>query len=416
MKKNLLAIFAIAVVILGGLFLLETGYFKKDPKSAAQPQSGSEHQVQTPASSQSQDKQETEQETPVIEIPAEKQQLIGVKTVEVSVRPLKKVIRTVGLIEYDERRLATVNTKFEGWVERLYVNYNGKYVKKGEPLADMYSPELVATQQEYINVLKWAKKGDALQSPSPGTGGRGERGNASLADMLSDDIKAMIEAARQRLRLWDINDVQIDRIGETGKPVRTLTLYSPVNGYVVQKIALQGMKVMPGEKLFDIADLSVLWVVADIYENELAMVKQGERAKITLSYFPDKEFSSRIDYIYPAVSGTTRTAKVRFEIPNYGGRLKPQMYTNIEVRIDLGRKLSIPDDAVIDTGTRQIVYVDKGEGNFEPREVMLGMRAEGMREVMTGLKAGEKVAASATFLIDSEAQLKNVTPLQGHKH
>ncbi len=407
-----MAIIAVVVVILGGLFLLKAGLMK-NPKSATQPQPDA-HQVQTPAP-QGENKQEAEQETPVIEIPAEKQQLIGVKTVEVSVRSLKKVIRTVGLIEYDERRLATVNTKIEGWVERLYVDYNGKYVKKGDPLADMYSPELVATQQDYINLLKWAKKENAPQ-PLQDREGRGEKGTPSLSDMLSDDTKVMIEAAKQRLRLWDINDAQINRIGESGKPVRTLTLYSPVNGYVVQKAALQGMKVMPGEKLFDIADLSELWVVADIYENELAMVKQGEKARITLSYFPDKEFSSRIDYIYPSISGTTRTAKVRFEIPNYGGRLKPQMYTNIEVKIDLGSKLSVPDDAVIDTGTRQIVYVDKGEGNFEPREVMLGMRSEGMREVIRGLKADEKVAASATFLIDSEAQLKNVTPLEGHKH
>ncbi len=412
MKKNLLAIIAVAVVIVGGLLLFKTGFFNKNAKSVTQTHQVSEQHVQAPAPEQGESKQETEQEAPVIEIPAEKQQLIGVKTAEVSVRPLRKVIRTVGLVEYDERRLATVNTKFEGWVEKLYVDYNGKYVKKDEPLADMYSPELIATQQEYINLLKWAKKEDTSQAHSSGKTGV----SASLGEMLSNDVKLMVEAARQRLRLWDISDAQIDRIAETGKPIRTLTLFSPVNGYVVQKTALRGMKVMPGEKLFDIADLSSLWVVADIYENELSMVKQGERAKITLSYFPDKEFSSRIDYIYPSVSGTTRTVKARFEIPNYGGRLKPQMYTNIEVKIDLGKKLSIPDEAVIDTGTRQIVYVDRGEGNFEPREVMLGMRAEGMREVLRGLKAGEKVAASATFLIDSEAQLKNVTPLEQHKH
>ncbi len=413
MKKNLWAIIVVAVLIVVGLLLFKTGFINKSAKSSTQPHSGSEHQVQAPSPEQSESKQEAEQEAPVVEIPAEKQQLIGVKTVEVSVRPLRKVIRTVGLVEYDERRLATVNTKFEGWVEKLYVDYNGKYVKKDEPLADMYSPELLATQQEYINLLKWAKKEDSAQSHSAGRTGVN---NTSLGEMLSNDVKVMVEAARQRLRLWDISDAQIDRIGETGKPIRTLTLYSPVNGYVVQKTALKGMKVMPGEKLFDIADLSVLWVVADIYENELSMVKQGEMAKITLNYFPDKEFSSHIDYIYPSVSGTTRTVKARFEIPNYGGRLKPQMYTNIEVKIDLGKKLSIPDDAVIDTGTRQVVYVDRGEGNFEPREVTLGMRAEGMREVLKGLKAGEKVAASATFLIDSEAQLKNVTPLEQHKH
>lgn len=329
--------------------------------------------------------------------------MIGVKTVEVAVKPLQKIIRTVGLIEYDEKKLATVNTKFEGWIERLYVDYTGKYVKKGGPLAEIYSPELLATQKEFISALKWRTKSESL----PGSEVRG---------LLNRDAETIIDAARQRLRLWDITDAQIKKIEETGVPVKTLTVYSPVSGYVVQKMALQGMKVMPGEKLFDVADLSTLWLMADIYEYELSLVKPGDRAKVTLSYFPDKEFSSRIDFIYPTIANSTRTAKVRFEIPNYSGKLKPQMYSNISVRIDLGKKLAIPDDAVIDTGTRQVVYVDKGDGNFEPREVMLGIRAEGLREVLKGLKAGEKVASAATFLIDSEAQLKNVVPLSIDKH
>lgn len=419
MKKNHLILTAIVVLIAGALFYaIKTGYGPDSRKVTQVLPTTQEHQTGTsaPAQPQAQAPQpEQEEETPTVEIPTEKQQLIGVKTAEVSVRPLRKVIRTVGLIEYDERRIATVNTKFEGWVEKLYVDYNGKYVKKGEPMADIYSPELVATQQEFINVLKWAKKSSIPPSPSLGKEGNAV-GDASFSEMLARDAGVMIEAAKQRLRLWDISEAQIKKIGESGNPIRTLTLYSPVNGYVVQKTALRGMKVMPGEKLFDIADLSTLWVIADIYESELAMVKPGEMAKITLSYFPEKEFSSRIDYVYPSISGTTRSAKVRFEVPNYGGKLKPQMYTNIEVKIELGRRLSIPDDAVIDTGTRQIVYVDKGDGNFEPREVALGVRAEGMREVMMGLKAGEKVASSATFLIDSEAQLRNVTPLSGQKH
>jgi Cu(I)/Ag(I) efflux system membrane fusion protein len=421
MKKNYLIVITVLVLLSGVLFYMsKTGFNgkgrKESPKAALQPSSSTQgNQAQTPVAPQprpqAQQPEQAEQETPTVEIPSEKQQMIGVRTAEVAVRPLKKVIRTVGIIEYDERRLATVNTKFEGWIEKLYVDYSGKYVKKGEPLADIYSPELVATQQEFINLLRWAKKGTTPSSPL-GKGVKGGVPDASVADMLARDAGTLVEAAKQRLRLWDISEAQIKKIEETERPIRTLTLYSPVNGYVVQKTALQGMKAMPGEKLFDIADLSSLWVVADIYESELSMVKPGERAKITLSYFPGKEFTSRIDYIYPSVSGTTRTVKVRFEVPNEGGRLKPQMYTNIEVKIELGKKLSIPDDAVIDTGTRQIVYVDKGEGNFEPREVMLGIRAEGMREVVMGLKAGEKVASSATFLIDSEAQLKNVTPLK----
>lgn len=365
------------------------GHPTEAEKTTAQPERG-------------QTQPQAQEEAPTIEIPPEKQQLIGVKTVAVVIRPLQKVIRTVGRVEYDERKIATVNTKVEGWIERLHVDYTGRYVKKGEPLAEIYSPELIATQQEFINVLRWARQSGEVKSEI-------------INKMLSKDAESIVEAAKQRLKLWDISDEQIKKIEESGKPIRTLTIYSPVSGYIIQKMALNGMRVMPGEKLFDVADLSSVWIISDIYEYELSIMKVGEPAKISLSYFPGKEFSSRIDYIYPSLSGETRTAKVRFSIPNPGGQLKPQMFTNVEVKIDMGKKLAIPDDAVIDTGTRQVVYVDKGEGLFEPREVMLGMRAEGFREVLQGLKAGEKVASAATFLIDSEAQLKGVKPLE-HNH
>jgi Cu(I)/Ag(I) efflux system membrane fusion protein len=179
---------------------------------------------------------------------------------------------------------------------------------------------------------------------------------------------------------------------------------------VIQKMIVQGMKVMPGEKLFDIVDLSTVWVVADIYENELPAIKIGDQAAISLSYLPGKTFSSKIDYIYPTLSGETRTAKIRFTLPNAGGQLKPQMFTDVTLKINLGKRLTVPEDAVIDTGLRQIVYVDKGEGNFEPREISVGLRTDKMIEVIRGLRAGEKVASSANFLIDSEAKLKGITP------
>jgi len=353
-------------------------------------------------------KAEEGEELPTVEIPTDKQQLIGVKTVKVSIKPLQKIIRTVGRIEYDERKIFTINTKFEGWIDKLYVDYTGRYIKKGEPVAEIYSPELFATQQEFLNLLKWNKSNPETSS--------GQNPKSKIEIMLSKDADAIIEAAKQRLRLWDISDEQIERIRETGTPFRTLVIYSPAEGYVVEKMAVKGMRVMPGDALFNIADLSTLWIIADAYEYELPLVKPGQKAKITLSYFPEKEFSAVIDYVYPSISGVTRTAKIRFEIPNYKGQLKPQMFTNIEIKVDLGRRLAIPDDAVIDTGTRQIVYVDKGEGYFEPREVMLGLRADGFREVLKGLKRGEKVASSATFLIDSEAQLKGIKPLGGYKH
>lgn len=410
-KRNLIIIIGFVLTAVIVLFFLKSEFLKSPAKSepqkpvqtAAPAHQGHtvENKNEQQAKVETQQKEQTE-EIPTVEIPLDKQQLIGVKTVAASVKPLQKIIRTVGRIEYDERNLATVNTKIEGWIEKLYVNYTGKYVKKGEPLAEIYSPELVATQQEFLNVLKWAQPG-------------ADKDNA-IGKMLSKDAEAIIEAAKQRLRLLDINDTQIKKIEETGKPIRTLTIFSPVSGYVVQKTALQGMRVMPGEKLFDVADLSTVWIVSDIFEYEVHLLKTGQTAKISLSYFPGREFSSTIDYIYPALAGDTRTAKIRFTIANPGAQLKPQMFTNVEVKINLGNKLAIPESAVIDTGTRQIVYVDKGEGYFEPREVMLGLKAEGMVEVLKGIKAGEKVASSGNFLIDSEAQLKGVRPLEGHKH
>ena len=334
-------------------------------------------------------KEPVQEEVPTVEIPKDKQQLIGLNTTSVAVRPLQKIIRTVGRIEYDERKMATVNTKYEGWIEKLRVNATGSYVKKGEPLAEIYSPELLATQREYLNALKWKNS---------------TKKESELGALLVKDAETILEGARQRLKLWDITEEQIKKVEETGQPIKTLTLYSPVSGYVTQKLALQGMKIMPGEKLFDIVDLSSVWVLADIYEYELPVIKLGAQAAISLSYFPGKEFLSKIDYIYPTLAGETRTAKIRFTLPNPGGQLKPQMFTDVTLKINLGKKLVVPEDAVIDTGMRQIVYVDKGDGNFEPREVSVGLKTDQMVEVTKGLRVGEKVASSANFLIDSEAK------------
>jgi len=363
------------------------------------------HQHETPSKETVSPREAGDEEETAVEIEPEKQQLIGVKTVAAAVKPMQKIIRTVGRIEYDERRLATVNPKFEGWIEKLYVDYTGKYVKHGEPLAEIYSPELVATQQEFLNVLKWS--GQSTEHRTQNTDKKNE-----IETMLSKDAERIVDAVRQRLKLWDITDEQIKTIEVSGKPIRTLTIYSPANGYVVEKNAVQGMRVMPGEKLFDLADLSTVWIISDIYEYELGLIKIGQNANIIFSYFPGKVFSSTIDYIYPALSGDTRTAKVRFSITNPSAQLKPQMFANVEIRIDMGKRLAVPDDAVIDTGMRQIIYVEKNEGYFEPREVHIGLKADGMTEVLHGLEAGEKVAYSGTFLIDSEAQLKGVKPLK----
>jgi Cu(I)/Ag(I) efflux system membrane fusion protein len=349
-----------------------------------------------------------------VEIPTEKQQLIGVKVATAQVTPLTKTIRTVGLVEYDQRRLQTINTKIEGWIEKLYVNFTGTYVKKGDRVADIYSPELWATQQEFINVVKWAKGAGAKNSAPAGRTADGQDA-PDIGAMIGADAQSLVEAGRQRLKLFDISDSQIRRIEESEKPIRDLTIYSPYSGYVLQKNVNQGSRVMPGADLLDMADLSTVWITADIYEFEMPLIKVGDAAVVQLSYFPGRQFNTRIDYIYPTLQGETRTLKARFTLPNEGGRLKPQMFTNVELKINLGRKLAVPADAVIDTGVRQIAYVDKGDGNFEPREVVTGVRAGDLVEVTAGLKAGDKVASAANFLIDSEAKLKGVEPLPREK-
>jgi membrane fusion protein, copper/silver efflux system len=413
--RTAIAVFAIVCLSQSGLSPMmapaTAGAEDKPGSTAGMPGMAAQKPVsKTSSPSKAAPAEEPQTAVPTVEIPADKQKLMGVKTATVSVQPLEKTIRTVGLVEYDQRRVNAITTKIEGWIEKLDVNFTGMYVKKGDPVADIYSPELWATQQEFINMVRWAKRshgrsqGKAQPSQSPEAG-------LDIVAMIDQDAQSLVDAARQRLRLWDISDTQITAIEESEKPVRTLTVYSPYSGYVLQKNVNQGQRIMPGEKLVDIADLSTVWIWADIYEYELPLIKLGDRATIQLSYLPGKQFSTRIDYINPVLQGETRTAKARFTVPNEGGLIKPQMFTNVELTINLGRTLVVPTEAIIDTGVRKVAYVDKGSGNFEPREVITGTKTDKMVEIRAGLKAGEKVAASANFLIDSEAKLKGVEPL-----
>lgn len=413
-KKNSMIIMVVLFLFIAGILFVGLsgkggGVFRKKAQESAEQAAPSGHQghggapVQpqtAPSSPEGTENGAASQEEPqTIEIPEAGQRFIGVKTTVAAMKELTRTIRTVGRVEYDERRIATVNTKIEGWIENLRVNYTGRYVKKGEPLAEIYSPELVASQQEYLNIAKWSRQGAASA---------GAEETSALNRMLTQDAEAMRQAARQRLRFWDITEAQIRKIEETGSPLRTLAVFSPVSGYVVQKLAVQGMKVQPGERLFDLVDTATVWVVSDIYEHELALVKTGQKAEITLDSLPGKVFVASIDYVSPLLAGETRTAKIRFSLDNQAGELKPQMFAKVALKVDLGRRLVVPEDALINTGARQLVYVDKGDGYFEPREVGVGVKADGMAEIISGLQAGEKVASAATFLIDSEARLKGV--------
>lgn len=324
-----------------------------------------------------------------VNVSPEKQQLLGVRTATAEIRPMIQKIRTVGIVTYDETRVAQVFSKVEGWIEDLLVNYTGTLVRKGQPLFTLYSPDLVATQEEYLLALK------AKQT----------LGSSSIKE-ISAGSDALLESAHRRLSLWDISEEQIRDLEKTGKPKRTLTFHSPISGFVLKKDALQGMRVMPDKELYTIADFSTVWVNADIYEYELAHIRIGQKARIKLAYYPARDFVGRVSWIAPVLDEKTRTAKVRLEFPNRDFVLKPEMYANVEIEINAGRKLAVPDEAVLDSGLRKLVFLDKGNGRFEPAEVKIGNKFDGYYEVLAGLSPGERILSSAGFLLDSESRLK----------
>jgi Cu(I)/Ag(I) efflux system membrane fusion protein len=334
-----------------------------------------------------------------VQISPERQQLIGVRFGTVEKRTLQKVIRTVGRIDYDEKRIGTVSPKISGWIEELFVDFTGQFVRKGDPLLTIYSPELVSTQEEYLLALR--AKQDWAKSP--------------FAE-VAEGGTLLAESARRRLKLWDISDAQIKALEESREPKKTLTLYSPFTGHVLEKMVNRGRFVDAGMALYKIADLSVVWLIADIYESELPAIRVGQPASIQMSYYPGEIFTGKAIYVYPYMDAQTRTAKVRYEFANPHGKLKPEMFANVEITVRLGDKLALPEGAVIDTGVRKVVIVDRGSGYFEPREVRLGAKAGDLFEILDGLKAGERVVTSANFLIDSESKLKEAVGGMGHQH
>jgi Cu(I)/Ag(I) efflux system membrane fusion protein len=315
-----------------------------------------------------------------VKISSERQQLIGIKTAAVKAQPIHKLIKAVGRVDYAEPNISIVNLKFDGWVEKLFVNSTGRAVRKGEALFDIYSPELVSAQQEYLIALK--------------------------AGATLGDASTLLKSAREKLRLWDVTDSQVDELGQTGHFKKTVAVYAPGSGIVIEKNVLQGQKIMAGENLFKIADLSRVWILGEIYEYELPFIKTGQEAKISLSYDPGEAFTGKIIYIYPYLKPETRTNQVRIEVANPELKLKPEMFANLEIHVDYGTRLTVPVDAVLDAGESKIVFVAEGDGYFEPREVRLGVRGEDTFEVLDGVSEGENIVTSANFLVDSESSLK----------
>jgi RND family efflux transporter MFP subunit len=324
-----------------------------------------------------------------ITIDPQRQQLTGVRLADVTRGPIEAAVRTTGVVRYDERRLFDVNVKLDGWIRDLYADFTGQRLELGQPLFTLYSPDLLATQNEFLLALTTR---DRVQA-SP------------IAD-TRDYANRLVDAARERLRLWDLSSEDIARLESSRKPLEAVTFRSPARGYVIEKAAVKGMRVTPGQTLYRVADLSLVWVEADIYEQDVALARVGQRATVTLDAYPGEPLTGRAIYVYPFVEPNSRTVKVRFQFPNASGRLKPGMYADIDIQGSGGMGLTVPSDAVLDSGAEQVVFVAEGDGRFTPRQVTVGRRLGDRVEILQGLAEGQQVAAGATFFLDSESQMR----------
>lgn len=324
-----------------------------------------------------------------------RRQAIGVRTGVVERRPFETTIRAVGAVAYDERRVRQVNLRVAGWVTNLAVNYTGQFVRAGEPLLTIYSPELAATQAEY----RLARRTQARVGQSP-------------LEPIRSGADAQVQAAAERLRRFNVSDEQIEALENSESRPET-TLVAPISGVVTKKMALQGAYATPEMPLYEIADLSTVWVNAQVYERELPLVALGQEAEVTLATYPNEILRGRVAFIDPVLAPETRTTRVRMELPNPDLRLKPGMYGDVIIRVRAAPVLAVPREAVLDSGTRTLAFLDRGEGRFEPREIKTGRTFDGYTEVIEGLQTGDKVVTSGTFLIDSESKLMAATNMMG---
>jgi Cu(I)/Ag(I) efflux system membrane fusion protein/cobalt-zinc-cadmium efflux system membrane fusion protein len=332
---------------------------------------------------------QTEAALAPIQLTPQRMQSIGVKLGTAQVKTVSDEIRVTGNVDMDERRLASVQVRFAGWIRKVYADATYDYVRKGQPLFTIYSPDLVATQQEYLLARKNQQQ---LQQSSIS-------GVAGGADSL-------VSAAQARLRQWEVPESEIEKLESTGKVITDLTINSPVSGYVKERNALPNMYVQPETKLYTVADLSTVWVYAHVFQTDLGRIKHGDAAVVTVDSYPEKAFKGRVDSILPEIDMNTRTARVRLIFANPGLMLKPGMFVNIVLKNRMGKVLTVPASAVFHSGARNLVFLNKGQGNLEPREVELGQRVGDDYVVLKGIKPGESLVVSANFLIDSEAQLQ----------
>ncbi len=323
-------------------------------------------------------------------IPPQRQQMLGVRSVLAERARISREIRTVGKISYDETGITHIHTKFNGWVEDVFVNFVGETVRKGQPLFDIYSPELVSTQEEYLLALRSQQ----------------QLGKSSF-DWIAEGSGSLAESARARLQLWGISDQEIEEIVKTGKARRALTIYSPVSGIVTQRAAYHhGMYVTPEAEIYTIVDLSTVWLLADVYEKDLPFIRIGQKVQIDFPYGENPSLNAKIDFFYPYLDPNTRTGQVRIPFKNPNQHFKPDQFVNVVLRTQEEEHLVIPSDAVLNTGEKEYVFVDLGNGYFEPREVRMGIESNDRTAIENGLKEGERVVTAANFLMDSETRLR----------
>jgi RND family efflux transporter MFP subunit len=395
MRRALLIVLPVAGVLLvagAGVYVVRTRMWASIPPASAVPNAMTTMPAASPAATGA--PQTTSRGD--VTIDPRRQQLIGVKTVPVARQTVDQNVRATGAVRYDETKQADVNVKIEGWIRDLYVDSTGQPIQRGQPLFTLYSPDLLNTQNEYLLALKTR---DQLQQ-------------STIAD-ARERADALVAAARQRLVAWDLPVEDLQKLDETRRPIDAVGFRAPVSGFVVEKMAVKGLHVMPGQSLYKVSDISVVWVEADVYESELAAIKVEDAATVTVDAYPGEPFSGRVIYIYPYLDDKTRTNKVRLQLTNRGGRLKPGMYANVELRSRGRAGLVVPTNAVLDSGTEQVVFIAQGDGRFQPQKVRIGRRLGDATEILDGVKEGEQVATGATFFLDSESQLR--ASLQGYE-
>ncbi|MBS1852827.1 MAG: efflux RND transporter periplasmic adaptor subunit [Acidobacteria bacterium] len=379
-----------AVVLMAVVVVLWLRLTRESAVSPQDPHSNKAIQMGDSAAAEGEMKSDM-RDTPLapIQLTPQRMQSIGVVLGNVESKAVNSELRFYGNVQPDERRQAYVQTRFSGWIRKVYADATGNFVGKGQPLFTIYSPDLVATEQEYLLAKK---NSQALQ--------------ASRVNGVASGASSLLGAARERLLQWQVSPEEIEKLDQTGKPITDVTVYSPVSGHITEKKALPNMYVQPETMLYTITDFSNVWVMAQIFQSDAGKIKPGDPAEVTLDAYPGRIFKGRVDYILPQLDIGTRTLPVRLVFSNPGLKLRPGMYVNVRARQPLGRQLVIPASAAFHSGTRNLVFVYAGEGSIEPREVVLGLQVGDEFVVAKGLKAGEQIVTSANFLIDSEAQLQ----------